>query len=154
VPGPILGACLGKVRGGLSTGFDKIALKPPLCPGDKTVVGSEVDGCVQALVETISSDGHGHIASGQEKCAAGKLKAAGRGAGGRVGCLSKEAGKGGLCSGDGVTPCGIDSDCSTAGGTCLAVPPAKVCDQSLAPCSSDGDCGGSGPCRDACLKKV
>ncbi len=163
VPGPILGACLSKARGGLGTAFDKLLLKPPPCPGDKTTVGAEVDNCVANLVDAISSDGHGHIDSGQQKCAAGKLKAAGKGAAGQVGCHSKESGKGGLCSVSVAVPCGTDSDCRPTGTcatcqpteTCIAVPPAKVCSVSLAKCSTDGDCGGSGGnCVDACLKKV
>src|SRR5262249_31351562 len=87
-PGPILGACLTKVRGGLGLAFDKADVTP--CPGDKTAVGAEVDNCVNALVNVVSSDGFGHIADPTlGKCAAGKLKAAGKAAAGKVGCRSK-----------------------------------------------------------------
>lgn len=151
-----LGLCVGKAQTGLGSAFDKLALKPPPCPGDKVIVGGEVDGCRNSIVNTISSDGMGTVPAGQQKCVAAKLKAAAKGAAGEVGCLSKEAVKGGLCSVTPATPCGIDSDCPAfPNETCVAVPPAKVCSVSLVKCTSNTDCGGSGgTCVDACLNKV
>jgi cysteine-rich repeat protein len=148
-----LGPCVSKAGTGLTSAFAKIALKPPPCPGDATAVEAEVDSCVGIVLDTISSDGMGTVPPGQEKCVSGKLKAAGKGAAAKVGCYSKETGKGGLCSTTVATPCGIDTDCPS-GETCIAVPPAKVCAVSLAKCTSDAACGGGGPCVDACLKKA
>jgi cysteine-rich repeat protein len=114
---PTLAACNTKANGGLDAAFTKLA-PLPACPGDPTEVHPEINQCVTVVVDTM-----GQIPTGQEKCAAAKLKAAGKGAASEVKCLSKEAGKGGLCATPSNVSNGIVTPCPTtpcpAGQTCV-----------------------------------
>jgi cysteine-rich repeat protein len=147
-----LTACNTKANGALDAAFTKLA-PLPACPGDPTEVHSEVDHCVQVVVDTM-----GPIPTGQEKCAAAKLKAAGKGAASEVKCLSKEAGKGGLCAtpsnvSNGIvapcpaTPCLTGETC--VGGLCVTAcsptcPTGTACVGGLClsktACGTDQDC--------------
>jgi cysteine-rich repeat protein len=153
---PTLTACVMKADGGLDTAFGKTAVLPP-CPGDPTTVHTEINNCVSNVIDTISDDMMGHVPAGQEKCASSKLKAAGKGAASLVNCLSKEAGKGGLCALATKTPCALDADCNTMpGDSCVAVPPAKICAGQVPPvkCTDDTACMSGHSCVDACINKA
>lgn len=114
-PSPVDPLCTGKVEGKFAPAFVKADLKGA-CVGDPAVVDPEVDSCVQHVVVTIP------VATGHEKCAAAKMKAAGKSAAGKVLCYSKSTGKGALCSISTKTPCLTDADCPS-GETCNPVLP-------------------------------
>src|SRR5262245_50174449 len=114
-----LGACKTKVEGKFTAAFQKADLKGA-CVGDGAAVELQVDNCVDAILASITVD------SGLEKCAAAKIKAAGKTASGKVACYSKATGKGKHCSLTATTLCINDAACP-AGESCvptLAVDPA------------------------------
>jgi len=114
-----LSACITKVEGKFTGAFQKADLKGP-CVGDAAAVEAQVDNCVNVILAGIP------VAGGLEKCAAAKIKAAGKTAGGKVKCYSKATGKGKHCSVSTTTLCIDDADCPS-GETCvptLTVDPA------------------------------
>src|SRR5262245_37359119 len=114
-----LDACKTKVEGKFTAAFTKADLKGA-CVGDAAAVETQVDNCVAAILASIP------VAAGDEKCAAAKIKAAGKTASGKVACYSKVTGKGKHCSVSATTLCLGDSDC-TPPETCvptLALDPA------------------------------
>jgi cysteine-rich repeat protein len=110
-----LGACIAKSQGKFGPAFTKADLKGA-CVGDASTVSGQVDGCVNAVVESVP------LLSGFEKCASAKLKAAGKTAGGKVGCYSKATGKGKHCSVTASTVCLGDGDCPS-GESCVPTSP-------------------------------
>src|SRR5262249_22496995 len=114
-----LGACKTKVEGKFTAAFTKADLKGA-CVGDAVSVEVQGANCVAAILGSVPAD------SGLEKCAAAKIKAAGKTASGKVACYTKATGKGKHCSVTATTLCLNDAGCP-AGETCiptLAVDPA------------------------------